>query len=347
MITTRRPCSCEFLRLSFIMDSQPPAKRPRSDPDEGAAPPECIRSSTLWFEDGSIVLEAERVRFKVYKGILAANSAIFRDMFALAHAQEGELVDGCPVLCLGDKSQDLAHVLEALHDSRRWIGDTSEDMKAMPIPVLAAFLRLGRKYEIDHVRQQAVKRLATAFPSDLDGCLSAYSKPEGLIIKLTDYCDLLYLVNIIRENELLVHLPMALLGCVSRDHQREYSIFLPSLDTQQPILPYKDIELCHKASIKLVQLQHTEIFSWTKPWGPAPTCGIPECEVWRQEIHRDLPGPDWFMCVDWKDNEGRFCEECRPHARGKYREAQEKIYGMLPSLFDLPPWEELREKWSK
>ncbi|KZP03563.1 hypothetical protein FIBSPDRAFT_844848, partial [Athelia psychrophila] len=150
------------------MDSQPPAKRPRSDPDEGAAPPECIRSSTLWFEDGSIVLEAERVRFKVYKGILAANSAIFRDMFALAHAQEGELVDGCPVLRLGDKSQDLAHVLEALHDSRRWHEDNDfENKMPMPLAVLEAFLRIGRKYEIDHIRTQAIKRLATAFPSDL------------------------------------------------------------------------------------------------------------------------------------------------------------------------------------
>ncbi|KZP26072.1 hypothetical protein FIBSPDRAFT_682180, partial [Athelia psychrophila] len=135
--------------------------------DEDGASPECIRSKP-WFEDGNIVLETEGVQFKVYMGILADNSAIFRDLFTIAQAQEGELVDGCPVIHLGDKPQDLAHVLEALHHSRKWLGDTSGEKEAMPLRVLAAFLKLGRKYEIDHVRQQAVNRLATAFPSDLD-----------------------------------------------------------------------------------------------------------------------------------------------------------------------------------
>ncbi|KZP02485.1 hypothetical protein FIBSPDRAFT_700884, partial [Athelia psychrophila] len=63
--------------------------------------------SKLWFEDGSILLETERVQFKVYKGILAANSAIFRDMFANAQPQEGELVEGCPGVYLTDKLKDL------------------------------------------------------------------------------------------------------------------------------------------------------------------------------------------------------------------------------------------------
>lgn len=99
--------------------SQPPAKRPRCDVDESEQTSECIRSSKLWFEDGTIVLQTERVQFKVYKGILAANSPIFRDMFAIAQAQEGEFVDDCPVVHLGDNPLDLAHVLDALHDSRK------------------------------------------------------------------------------------------------------------------------------------------------------------------------------------------------------------------------------------
>lgn len=52
------------------------------------------------------------------QGYIADNSAIFRDVFAIAQAQEGELVDGCHVISLTDKSQDLTQVLEALHHSR-------------------------------------------------------------------------------------------------------------------------------------------------------------------------------------------------------------------------------------
>lgn len=60
-----------------------------------------------------------RVQFKVFKGILAVNSPIFRDMFSIAQVQEGEYTDGCPVVHLSDNAQDLAHILKALHDSRK------------------------------------------------------------------------------------------------------------------------------------------------------------------------------------------------------------------------------------
>ncbi|KZP32780.1 hypothetical protein FIBSPDRAFT_433532 [Athelia psychrophila] len=146
-----------------LSTSQPPAKRPRTDLDENES--QSLIRSTPWFEDGNIVLETERVQFKVYKGILAANSAIFRDMFANAQAQEGELVEGCPVVHVMDKPKDLEHVLEALHDSRKWLEEHDfENKKPMPLAVVEAFLRLGRKYEIDHIRKQAVQRLAVTFP---------------------------------------------------------------------------------------------------------------------------------------------------------------------------------------
>lgn len=219
----------------------------------------------------------------------------------------------------------------------------------MPLPVLAAFLRLGRKYEIDHVRQQAVKRLAAAFPSDFNSFFLDLPRGIKSIIILTKkHHNLLHLANIIRENEVLVYLPMALLRAIAQDHSGKFSIFSPSPDTQIPILPYTDIELCHKASIRLAQLQHTEIFSWVKPWEPAPTCGIRTCEEWRQVLDRQIFSPQLFIGIGWRDEyDGVFCEACRLYARGKYREGQRKVHEMLPSLFDLPPWEELREKWSK
>ena len=37
----------------------------------------------LWFPDGSIVLQAEAIYFKIYAGILSQASPVFRDMFSL------------------------------------------------------------------------------------------------------------------------------------------------------------------------------------------------------------------------------------------------------------------------
>lgn len=75
--------------------------------------------STPWFEDGNVVLETEMTQFKVYRGILATNSVIFSDMFAVGQPGTGGQVEGCPVVHLADKADDLRYVLDALHEVKR------------------------------------------------------------------------------------------------------------------------------------------------------------------------------------------------------------------------------------
>lgn len=84
--------------------------------DTDDLPSQPVRSE-LWFEDGTIVLEAEATQFRVYRGILAANSAIFRDMFGLCQPAEEDTVDGCPIVRLHDSAKDLRCALDILHDS--------------------------------------------------------------------------------------------------------------------------------------------------------------------------------------------------------------------------------------
>ena len=98
-------------------------KRPRTDYDDVCPNSDSVaqpQRSTPWFPDGNIVLEAEQSQFRVYRGILAVNSEVFRDMFNLAQAG-GEEVDGCPIVQLSDKAEDLRHVLDALHNSKQYI----------------------------------------------------------------------------------------------------------------------------------------------------------------------------------------------------------------------------------
>lgn len=94
--------------------------RTDSDPPDDHHPLTLPKPSTPWFDDGNIILEAELTQFKVYRGILSANSDVFRDMFALARGggSEGEEVDGCSVVHVSDKAEDLRYVLQVLHDSK-------------------------------------------------------------------------------------------------------------------------------------------------------------------------------------------------------------------------------------
>lgn len=99
------------------MDSseQLSARRQKTDANDPVVP---IRSEP-WFSDGTIVLQVSATQFRVYRGILSANSPVFRDMFAVPQPQEdGELVEGCSVVHLQDSVNDWKCVLNALHERR-------------------------------------------------------------------------------------------------------------------------------------------------------------------------------------------------------------------------------------
>jgi hypothetical protein len=113
--------SAEFLRESrfisrVIMDDTScdvpsSSKRPRVD---DAIPP--ISRGSPWFEDGNLVLQAEDVQFRVHRGVLRSNSAIFADMLSISQPDTQATVEGCPVVHLQDNSRELEHLLKALYD---------------------------------------------------------------------------------------------------------------------------------------------------------------------------------------------------------------------------------------
>jgi len=95
------------------MADSPPAKRKRNvDPDvDGKLHP--IRSE-IWYDDGSVVIQAHSTQFRVHRSILSAHSSVLKDMVPNAE----ELVEGCPIIHLSDSAEDMAHLLKALHDRR-------------------------------------------------------------------------------------------------------------------------------------------------------------------------------------------------------------------------------------
>ncbi|KAJ7611822.1 hypothetical protein FB45DRAFT_941104, partial [Roridomyces roridus] len=72
------------------------------------------RHAELWFDDGSIVIQAENTQFRVHRSILAARSLIFRDMFSFPQPLDAELVEGCPLARLHDSAAELSVFLRAI-----------------------------------------------------------------------------------------------------------------------------------------------------------------------------------------------------------------------------------------
>ena len=86
-----------------------------SDSPPTPSPVTATRSPDVWFDDGTLILEAGDTHFKVYRGILAANSTVFNDMLVVGSGSGEETVDGCPVVRVYDDATDLKHFLKALH----------------------------------------------------------------------------------------------------------------------------------------------------------------------------------------------------------------------------------------
>ena len=73
------------------------------------------RDQEFWLADGNLVIVAEDTAFRVYRGLLAAQSTVFANMFAtVASPTADEVFDGCPVVRLFDSSHDLRHLLRTL-----------------------------------------------------------------------------------------------------------------------------------------------------------------------------------------------------------------------------------------
>ena len=68
----------------------------------------------FWLEDGNIILISSSTAFRIYRGLLAARSSVFADMFTASSSKPDESYEGCPVIHLSESPEDLRHFLRVL-----------------------------------------------------------------------------------------------------------------------------------------------------------------------------------------------------------------------------------------
>ncbi|KAL4246201.1 hypothetical protein ABKN59_009294 [Abortiporus biennis] len=118
-----------------------------------------------YFPDGNIVLVAENDAFRVHGGVLSIHSNIFRDMINIPRPSNDEhIYDNCPIVPLSETADEVRIMLSALYDS---ISNFKQGRKPLPFSGVAVMLRLGVKYEIDQLRDEAVDRFKQCFPTKL------------------------------------------------------------------------------------------------------------------------------------------------------------------------------------
>ncbi|KAL5488385.1 hypothetical protein ACEPAI_6493 [Sanghuangporus weigelae] len=120
------------------------------------------RQTDFWFEDGSVILLAGTVAFKVHRGQLARHSEVFRDLLSLPQPIDEAIFEGCPLVELHDSPTDLWYLLRALYD-----GLYFKQLCATDFTPLSSILRLSSKYFMEHLRERCISRLMIDWPTTL------------------------------------------------------------------------------------------------------------------------------------------------------------------------------------
>ncbi|KAH9942297.1 uncharacterized protein BXZ73DRAFT_41159 [Epithele typhae] len=118
------------------------------------------RHSELCFEDGNLSIIIGKQYFIVHRGVLCLHSQVFHKRIKAIKSGDDRLLEGLAVLYLDDSPEDFAHFLQALYG-------LPHNNIADEFTVTAAILRLATKYEVEVLRENAMRCLSLSWPTTL------------------------------------------------------------------------------------------------------------------------------------------------------------------------------------
>ncbi|KAJ7624366.1 hypothetical protein FB45DRAFT_836427 [Roridomyces roridus] len=287
-----------------------------------------VRSPELWFDDGTIIIQAENTLFRVYRGILAAQSPVFRDTFSIPQPDdsEQETFEGCPLLQVHDSARDFKMFLSALHDAGYFANHPVDGLDT-----LTRLLRIATKYDVESLRARMVSIVNTIYPSSLTEWL-VRSPPTGYD-ELED--DDFLALKLAHEYQILPALPGIYYECCRYPTPEMFASGIES----------KEKEQCIAAAEQFTEEWARKIFEGVLDISDEDLCGqANECDHQRLWLVSDAGIPTFkqaFPCSSrWGDSD--LCTQCKVTAQTTYDAAVKKLWDALPSLFGLPKWKVLR-----
>ncbi|KAJ7154360.1 hypothetical protein C8R43DRAFT_1066365 [Mycena crocata] len=311
------------------------------------------RVGQLWFEDGNIVIQAGNSQFRVFRGILAAQSPVFKDMFSLPQPADSEAVDGCPVVRLHDSKEDLTVFLRAIFDPEflqpypRWTELTT----------IASCLRLSQKYEVNFLRRRALVHLSARYPIRLAD-YDEYNPPvpmRDVNHRWDRWMPHIHAIQLARETDVPWILPLAFYK-VSSAFSDEGSVMeffdaLSGRNNGSPRLSAQDRQVFLLGHHLQSHMTVTHILRFLLDGEIVTGCITPtHCVSGRNWVYKDCldtlktdsNSPLEFFW-QWAELEGRVCSICLASLEQTHQEAREKLWADLPAMYSQPLWKELEE----
>jgi hypothetical protein len=209
-------------------------------------------------------------------------------------------------------------------------------------PVVAAYLRLGRKYEIEHLRTEALTTLSMAFPSTCDGFLALSDNGENYI---APYPALLFdVIALARQVGKLDILPAAYFSYCRSYRIDEVLGGIEREDGTLSVLSAEDQKSLLRGWHELVDNLAGQSLYWLLEDADLE-CKKQACDLARKTFFLNLfvPCLDILVSVSkWDTKWGKdLCKYCRVACARLHKEGSYIKWSQLPEMFDLPDWGEL------
>ncbi|KAJ7668655.1 hypothetical protein DFH06DRAFT_1182185 [Mycena polygramma] len=293
--------------------------------------------SEIWYQDGSVVLQTQNTQFRVYWGTLTQESSFFRDAKSLPQPPDQPTVDGCPVIELYDDLTDIESLLKALFFPNFLA------QSALPLSVIGALLRLGRKYDFSDLLNTAVDCLMFENPTTLEeyDALPVPYRPSRIIY----YPGLLFdVISLAREYNLQSILPCAYYRAVAFHTLTDFFDGVSREDGTTASLAPVDLRRCTLNRDQLLKVRFTKgyTFGWLRRWDYDSDCTNKlKCTQARcRRLHFYMEGTR-ILKRNKAEDDKPFCPKCQQHGSELTNAGRKKMWEDFPKIFDLPPWSEL------
>ncbi|KAF9467029.1 hypothetical protein BDZ94DRAFT_1305881 [Collybia nuda] len=289
---------------------------------ETKGPQSLDRSKTMWLDDGNIVLIAQNTQFRVHR----------------SHPTTSGRGHGwVPNRARLDSPRDIEHFLNALYNR-------SYHTKPLVLDVFEAFLRLGHKYQVAHLRDDALACLAAEFPRTLKEWDDGPNTYTVLDIS-GENLPTLRLLRLVQELRLFKYTPIIYLTIA-------ITTTLESLYKHVPhAISSDDFLRIALAAEKFREARRRVTFAWLNLL-PCGSCSTTKACA----VARKCTGSSYFFEYGGGPSGGLlnspfvvlgqcggkwFCKHCYAVARASHEAARALTWENLPVYCGLPKWDDL------